>query len=224
MKIKTYGVPGLTEWHGKVKAGSIEVAVSFTGGTASPSGAQPAYYMTKDPIVQFVIEHCKEFRDGFIILVMSQDMPGQHPRMAVPKPKTKPKDPPTLKPSNTDDDSDPGTQSVKTSEEQQPTSEQDLQDGGDVDADTDNDADGGDVDADTDNDADGGDVDADTDNDADGSDVADCNKVEVADKNEAIEYLKEHFADKNYTATSLRTKAAFDAACKECGVEFVFTA
>lgn len=196
MKIKTYGVPGLTEWHGKVKAGSIEVAVSFTGGTASPSGAQPAYYMTKDPIVQFVIEHCKEFRDGFIILVMSQDMPGQHPRMAVPKPK--PKDTPTLKPSNTDDDSDPGTQSVKTSEEQQPTSEQDLQDGGDVDADTDN--------------------------DADGSDVADCNKVEVADKNEAIEYLKEHFADKNYTATSLRTKAAFDAACKECGVEFVFTA
>lgn len=192
MKIKTYGVPGLTEWHGKVKAGSIEVAVSFTGGTASPSGAQPAYYMTKDPIVQFVIEHCKEFRDGFIILVMSQDMPGQHPRMAVPKPKTKPKDTPTLKPSNTDDDSDPGTQSVKTSEEQQPTSEQDLQDGGDV--------------------------------DADGSDVADCNKVEVADKNEAIEYLKEHFADKNYTATSLRTKAAFDAACKECGVEFVFTA
>lgn len=192
MKIKTYGVPGLTEWHGKVKAGSIEVAVSFTGGTASPSGAQPAYYMTKDPIVQFVIEHCKEFRDGFIILVMSQDMPGQHPRMAVPKPKTKPKDTPTPNPSNTDDNSDPDTQSVKTSEEQQPTSEQDLQDGGDV--------------------------------NADGSDGADCNKVEVADKNEAIEYLKEHFADKNYTATSLRTKAAFDAACKECGVEFVFTA
>lgn len=50
------------------------------------------------------------------------------------------------------------------------------------------------------------------------------NKVEVADKNEAIEYLKEHFADKNYTATSLRTKTAFEAACKECGVEFVFTA
>lgn len=50
------------------------------------------------------------------------------------------------------------------------------------------------------------------------------NKVEVADKNEAIEYLKEHFADKNYTATQLRTKTAFEAACKDCGVEFVFTA
>ncbi len=55
----------------------------------------------------------------------------------------------------------------------------------------------------------------------DGED-ADGGKIKVADKNEAIEYLKEHFAEKNYTATSLRTKTAFDAACKECGVEFVF--
>jgi hypothetical protein len=48
--------------------------------------------------------------------------------------------------------------------------------------------------------------------------------IEVADKSEAVEYLKEHFADKNYTATSLRTKAAFEAACAECGVKFMFTA
>lgn len=50
------------------------------------------------------------------------------------------------------------------------------------------------------------------------------NEIAVADKNEAIEYLKEHFPDKNYTATQLRTKAAFEAACNECGVVFVFTA
>lgn len=87
MNIKTYGVPELTEWHGKVKAGSIEVGVSFTGGTSSPSGAQPAYLVTKDPIVQFVIEHSKEFRNGFIILLMSQETPGNHPREAVAKPK-----------------------------------------------------------------------------------------------------------------------------------------
>lgn len=86
MNIKTYGVPELTEWHGKVKAGSIEVGVSFTGGTSSPSGAQPAYLVTKDPIVQFVIEHSKEFRNGFIILLMSQETPGNHPREAVAKP------------------------------------------------------------------------------------------------------------------------------------------
>lgn len=52
---------------------------------------------------------------------------------------------------------------------------------------------------------------------------AKCSKVEVADKYDAIEYLKEHFPEKNYTATGLRTKTAFEAACNECGVEFVFT-
>lgn len=83
MKIKTYGVPELTEWHGKVKAGSIEVNLSFRGGTSSPSGAQPAYLVTKDPIIQFVIENSKEFKNGFIILLMTQEMPGNHPRMRV---------------------------------------------------------------------------------------------------------------------------------------------
>ena len=85
MKIKTYGINNLSEWHGEVKTGSISVKVSFTGGTASPSGAQPAYMVTKDPITQFVIENSKEFKDGFIHLEMSQDMPGEHHRMAVPK-------------------------------------------------------------------------------------------------------------------------------------------
>lgn len=47
--------------------------------------------------------------------------------------------------------------------------------------------------------------------------------VEVADKNEAIEYLKEN-CNPNYTATQLRGKSAFEAACEECGVKFVFTA
>ena len=48
--------------------------------------------------------------------------------------------------------------------------------------------------------------------------------IEVADKSEAVEYLKEHYEDKEYTSFKLRSKDAFDAACKECGVEFVFTA
>ena len=85
MQVKTYGINGLTEWHGDIKAGSISVRVSFTGGTASPSGAQPAYYMTKDPITQFVIENSNEFKSGFIHLEMSHEIPGEHPRMAVPK-------------------------------------------------------------------------------------------------------------------------------------------
>lgn len=53
--------------------------------------------------------------------------------------------------------------------------------------------------------------------------AADATQVEVADKNDAIEYLKENY-NPNYTATQLRTKSAFEAACKDCGVKFVFTA
>lgn len=90
MKVKTYGINGLTEWHGDVKAGAISVRVSFTGGTASPSGAQPAYFMTKDPITQFVIENSNEFKSGFIHLEMMHELPGEHHRMAMPKEQPEP--------------------------------------------------------------------------------------------------------------------------------------
>ena len=45
-------------------------------------------------------------------------------------------------------------------------------------------------------------------------------KIKVADKREAVEWLKEHYPEKGYTSVNLRTKAAFEAACSECGVEF----
>lgn len=44
--------------------------------------------------------------------------------------------------------------------------------------------------------------------------------VKVADKAEAIEWLKENYPEKEYTSVKLRAKAAFEAACKECGVVF----
>lgn len=118
MKIKTYGVLELTEWHGKVKAGTIEVAVSFTGGTSSPGGAQPAYLVTKDPIIQFVIENSNEFKNGFIVLLMSQDIPGNHPRMAVAKPKqqTTPIQPKAPQPNEVKTDDAPAPQNGQTAE------------------------------------------------------------------------------------------------------------
>ena len=177
MKIKTYGVPDLTEWHGKVKAGSLEVSVSFRGGTASPSGAQPAYYVTRDPIVQFVIENSREFKNGFIILVMSQEIAGEHPRMAVPKPK------PTVK----TDASKKAKELSAGVEPVVPSGEEPVVPSG---------------------------------GESSGDGLV---KLHAGDKSEAIEYLKEHYPERNYTATSLRTKAAFDAACADCGVEFVFT-
>lgn len=44
--------------------------------------------------------------------------------------------------------------------------------------------------------------------------------VKVADKAEAVEWLKENYPEKEYTSVKLRAKAAFDAACQECGVKF----
>lgn len=170
MKVKTYGISGLTEWHGKIKAGNLEVSVSFVGGTASPSGAQPAYYMTKDPIVQFVIENSEEFKSGVIELHMSQDVSGDHPREAKPKQLTSTSDETTISPPLSMDGEDE-TQGQADS----------------------------------------------------GEDAANAEPIVVSDKSEAIEYLKEHFPERNYTATSLRGKGAFEAACSACGVVFVFT-
>lgn len=47
--------------------------------------------------------------------------------------------------------------------------------------------------------------------------------IKVATKSDAIEWLKEHYPEKEYTGVKLRSKAAFDAACAECGVVFEIT-
>lgn len=41
--------------------------------------------VTKDPITQFVIENSKEFKNGFIKLVMLHELPGTDKRIATPK-------------------------------------------------------------------------------------------------------------------------------------------
>ena len=46
--------------------------------------------------------------------------------------------------------------------------------------------------------------------------------VKVADKTEAIEYLKENY-DSTLTATKLRSNDKFDAVCKEHGVKFEYS-
>lgn len=44
--------------------------------------------------------------------------------------------------------------------------------------------------------------------------------IEVADKAEAVEWLKEHYPEKEYTGVKLRSKEAFEKACQECNVKF----
>lgn len=185
MYIKTYGIKGLSEWHGAVKAGSISVNVSFTGGTVSPSGAQPAYFVTKDPVTQFVIENSKEFKDGFIHLEMSVAKPGEHPRMAMPKATGAVVDDhagnESKQPTEPTGDEEPLSPTVS------PTETATKQQEGPMETATDQ-------------------------------------KVVVADKSEAVEWLKEHYPEEGYTAVKLRTMAAVNEAGKKHGVVFEIAA
>ena len=201
---KTYGVSGLMDWTTQIKAGKGSVSVHFTGGALTAYGVTPAKYSTSNPFFQSVIENSKQFKSGRIELLGTMEVPddaatkARKARMAAKaaeKPAKDEQSPVTETPV-------PETPAPVVKEPVTPTTPaeethaEEVQPTGETQDET--------LQGDGD-DADGG-------------------KIKVTDKNEAIEYLKEHFAEKNYTATSLRTKTAFEAACKECGVEFVFTA
>lgn len=201
---KTYGVSGLMDWTTQIKAGKGSVSVHFTGGALTAYGVTPAKYSTSNPFFQSVIENSKQFKSGRIELLGTMEVPddaatkARKARMAAKaaeKPAKDEQSPVTETPV-------PETPAPVVKEPVTPTTPaeetpaEEVQPTGETQDET--------LQGDGD-DAYGG-------------------KIKVADKNDAIEYLKEHFAEKNYTATSLRTKTAFEAACKECGVEFVFTA
>lgn len=201
---KTYGVSGLMDWTTQIKAGKGSVSVHFTGGALTAYGVTPAKYSTSNPFFQSVIENSKQFKSGRIELLGTMEIPddaatkARKARMAAKaaeKPANEVQSPVTETPV-------PETPAPVVKEPVTPTTPAE-ESPAEAEQPTDE-----------------------TQDDTlqcDGED-ADGGKIKVADKNEAIEYLKEHFAEKNYTATSLRTKTAFEAACKECGVEFVFTA
>lgn len=201
---KTYGVSGLMDWTTQIKAGKGSVSVHFTGGALTAYGVTPAKYSTSNPFFQSVIENSKQFKSGRIELLGTMEVPddaatkARKARMAAKaaeKPAKDEQSPATETPvPETPAPVAEETVTPTTPAEEPPAEE--AQPTGETQDET---------------------------LQGDGED-ADGGKIKVADKNEAIEYLKEHFAEKNYTATSLRTKTAFEAACKECGVEFVFTA
>lgn len=201
---KTYGVSGLMDWTTQIKAGKGSVSVHFTGGALTAYGVTPAKYSTSNPFFQSVIENSKQFKSGRIELLGTMEVPddaatkARKARMAAKAAEKPAKD----EQSHVTETPVPETPAPVAEETVTPTTPaeetpaEEVQPTGETQDET--------LQGDGD-DADGG-------------------KIKVADKNEAIEYLKEHFAEKNYTATSLRTKTAFEATCKECGVEFVFTA
>ena len=199
---KTYGVSGLMDWTTQIKAGKGSVSVHFTGGALTAYGVTPAKYSTSNPFFQSVIENSKQFKSGRIELLGTMEVPDD----AVTKARkarlaAKAAAMPVKEGQNT-------VQENAVSETPAPVAEEPV---------TPTTAEEPPAEAEQPTDET-----QDETLQGDGEDTD--GKVKVADKSDAIEYLKEKFPEKGYTAVKLRTKTAFEAACKECGVEFVFTA
>ena len=190
---KTYGVSGLMDWTTQIKTGKVSVSVHFTGGALTAYGVTPAKYSTSNPFFQSVIENSEQFKSGRIMLLGEMEVPDD---AATKARKARMAAKAAEKPAPVPETPAPAVEEpVTPTTPAKESPDEAEQPTGETRDETLQDDD----------------------------EDADVSKIKVADKNEAIEYLKEHFAEKNYTATSLRTKTAFDAACKECGVEFLFT-
>lgn len=191
---KTYGVSGLMDWTTQIKTGKVSVSVHFTGGALTAYGVTPAKYSTSNPFFQSVIENSEQFKSGRIMLLGEMEVPDD---AATKARKARMAAKAAEKPAPVPETPAPvaeETVTPSTTEKESPAESE--QPTGETQDET---------------------------LLGDGDD-ADGDKIKVADKPDAIEYLKERFPEKGYTAVKLRTKTAFDAACKECGVEFVFTA
>lgn len=158
--IKTYGIFGLLEWHGILKAGGVSMKVSFTNGSTTAYGVSPATFITKDELTQFVIEHSEKFKRGVIKLISQKPLAEAEVKAA-----------------------QKAAPAENVAEAPAPAHE----------------------------------AEAEAKSDEDGTTV-----ITVSSKSDAVEYLKEHFKEKAYTSVKLRTKEAFETACKECGVRFVW--
>ena len=199
---KTYGVSGLMDWTTQIKVGKGAVSVHFTGGALTAYGVTPAKFSTSNTFFQNVIENSEQFKSGRIELLGTMEVPDD----AVTKARkarlaAKAAAMPVKEGQNT-------VQENAVSETPAPVAEEPV---------TPTTAEEPPAEAEQPTDET-----QDETLQGDGEDTD--GKVKVADKSDAIEYLKEKFPEKGYTAVKLRTKTAFEAACKECGVEFVFTA
>ena len=187
---KTYGVSGLMDWTTQIKTGKVSVSVHFTGGALTAYGVTPAKYSTSNPFFQSVIENSEQFKSGRIMLLGEMEVPDD---AATKARKARMAAKAAEKPAPVPETPAPvaeETVTPSTTEKESPAESEQPTD-------------------DTQDETLQGD-----------GDDADGDKIKVADKPDAIEYLKERFPEKGYTAVKLRTKTAFEAACKECGVEF----
>ena len=203
---KTYGVSGLMDWTTQIKVGKGAVSVHFTGGALTAYGVTPAKYSTSNTFFQNVIENSEQFKSGRIQLLGTMEVAddaatkARKARAAV-KAAAKAAEI-TSQEVQTPAQGNTGVTETPTPAAPQTPSEETSAETGQPTGETQDETLQGEQ----------------------SQDDAEDGKIKVADKPDAIEYLKENFPEKGYTSVKLRTKTAFEAAQKECGVEFVFTA
>lgn len=197
MICKTYGVSGLMDWTTQIKAGKGSVSVHFTGGALTAYGVTPAKFSTSNPFFQNVIENSEQYKSGRIVLLGEMNVPDDAAARALKNRKTR---------------MAAKAQELPAKEGQLPVAVSEVSDTPvhSVVDETVTAAIPGDSAQAADH----------TQDEMLQGDDAGVVKVKVADKSDAIEYLKEKFPEKGYTAVKLRTNSAFASACKECGVEF----
>ena len=181
---KTYGVSGLMDWTTQIKTGKVSVSVHFTGGALTAYGVTPAKYSTSNPFFQSVIENSEQFKSGRIMLLGEMEVPDD---AATKARKARMAAKAAEKPAPVPETPTPVAEETVTPSTTEKESPAESEQPTDETQDETLQGDG--------EDADGG-------------------KIKVADKPDAIEYLKERFPEKGYTAVKLRTKTAFEAACK----------
>lgn len=70
----TYGVTGMMEYQAVIKMGRSKMKVTFTDGSATGYGMNPAMYTTDNLMVQKAIEGSEQFKSGRIHIVNSTDL------------------------------------------------------------------------------------------------------------------------------------------------------
>lgn len=71
---KTYGIKGFMEYQAVIKVGNGRMKVSFTDGSMSAMGVNPATFTTDKFMVQHAIENSAEFKRGLIHIVSVIDL------------------------------------------------------------------------------------------------------------------------------------------------------
>ena len=228
--IKTYGIYGLLEWHGVLKAGAVSMRVAFTNGSTTAYGVAPATLITKDELTQFVVEHCEKFKNGTIVKVSEKVIPGSETVIRVTRPvnlgntnkANTAKAPTTTEGANTAKApvvaEEGKTAKAPTTTEEANTAKAPVvtEEGKTAKAPA---AAETSENISAEGQADNNETSAGVQETIDENGIK---VVTVSTKSDAVDYLKDNFKDKKYTATKLRNKDAFEAACKECGVRFVW--